>query len=75
MRKILERILAGGGRPEDADLLLDVAGNIEDNTICPLGDAAAWPVQSFVRKFRPEFEEHIAGRPCSAEAFLAGVKE
>ena len=64
MEKILHRILGGGGVAADPDTLLDVAGNITGNTICSLGDAAAWPVQSFVAKFRSEFEHHIARRSC-----------
>lgn len=59
MWKILKRIDAGDGRPEDLDLLLEVANNIEGNTICALGDAAAWPVQSFLKRFREEFEKKI----------------
>ena len=42
----------------DIDLLVDVAKKIEGNTICPLGDAAAWPVASAIRHFREEFEYH-----------------
>jgi len=38
-------------------LMLDVANNIEGNTVCALGDAAAWPVQSIIRNFRDEFEK------------------
>lgn len=56
MEKILHRIDHGDATTQDLDLLLSVAGNIEGNTICALGDAAAWPVQGFVRKFRDEFE-------------------
>lgn len=56
MEKILHRIDHGDATVQDLDLLLSVAGNIEGNTICALGDAAAWPVQGFVRKFRDEFE-------------------
>ena len=41
---------------EDIDMLVDVANNIEGHTICALGDAAAWPVQSFIKHFRHEFE-------------------
>ncbi|HUL44745.1 MAG TPA: NADH-quinone oxidoreductase subunit NuoF, partial [Bacteroidota bacterium] len=48
MEKILNRFLAGQGTLADIDLLLDVANNIEGNTICALGDAAAWPVQSVI---------------------------
>ena len=54
--KILERIENGQGRDADIDLLKNVADNIEGNTICALGDAAAWPVQSFLKHYRHEFE-------------------
>jgi NADH-quinone oxidoreductase subunit F len=43
----------------DMDLLVDVSKKIEGNTICPLGDAAAWPVASAIRHFRDEFEWHV----------------
>ena len=43
----------------DIDLLVDVSKKIEGNTICPLGDAAAWPVASAIRHFRDEFEWHV----------------
>jgi NADH-quinone oxidoreductase subunit F len=56
MEKMLHRIHAGHGRPEDVDLLWDVADNIDGKTICPLGEAAAWPVKAFVTKYRSEFE-------------------
>jgi NADH-quinone oxidoreductase subunit F len=56
LNRTLKRILAGQGRPEDLNLLLDVANRIEGHTICGLGDAAAWPVQSFLKHFRHEFE-------------------
>ena len=59
MYRMLCRIEAGEGRAEDLDLLLDVAGNIEGRTICAFGDAAAWPVQGFLRHFREEFEYHV----------------
>jgi NADH-quinone oxidoreductase subunit F len=64
MRKIIARIEAGEGRPGDVDLLDEVAGNIMGRTICPLGDAAAMPVQSFVKQFRAEFEAHITEGRC-----------
>ena len=54
--RVLSRILEGNGRKEDIDMLVDVANKIEGHTICALGDAAAWPVQSFIRHFRHEFE-------------------
>jgi len=56
MEKILHRLYHGHGKKEDIDILVDVAKKIEGNTICPLGDAAAWPVASAVRHFRKEFE-------------------
>src|SRR5512146_2012151 len=56
MNRLVRRILAGQGRAEDIDLLVGVANQIEGHTICALGDAAAWPVQSFVRHFRHESE-------------------
>ena len=59
LEKVLHRIEHGHGRPHDIDLLVDVAKKIEGNTICPLGDAAAWPVGSAIRHFRKEFEDHI----------------
>ncbi len=59
MEKILHRLHHGHGRKEDIDILVDVAKKIEGNTICPLGDAAAWPVASAIRHFRSEFEECV----------------
>jgi len=59
MDRMLKRILAGQGRREDLGLLLDVANRIEGHTICALGDAAAWPVQSFLKHYRHEFEYMI----------------
>jgi len=59
MEKVLHRIEHGHGHMRDIDLLVDVAKKIEGNTICPLGDAAAWPVASAIRHFRDEFEWHV----------------
>ncbi len=59
MEKILHKILEGHGTMEDIDLLWDVQSKIEGNTICPLGDAAAWPVASAIRHFRHEFEAYV----------------
>jgi NADH-quinone oxidoreductase subunit F len=59
MEKILQRFIDGNGTLKDIDLLVSVANNIEGNTICALGDAAAWPVQSVVKKFRNEFEKRV----------------
>ncbi len=59
MEKVLHNIEHGHGTFSDIDLLVSVAKNIEGNTICPLGDAAAWPVASAIRHFRDEFEWHV----------------
>ncbi len=59
LNRMLKRILAGQGRMDDLQLLVDVANRIEGHTICALGDAAAWPVQSFVKHYRHEFEYMI----------------
>ncbi len=59
MFKILKRFQKYEAKSEDIDLLLDIANNIEGNTICALGDAAAWPVQSAIHNFRDEFEKCV----------------
>lgn len=59
MEKVLHRIEHGHGHTHDIDLLWDIQRKIEGNTICPLGDAAAWPVASAIRHFREEFEWHV----------------
>ncbi|HEX4266369.1 MAG TPA: NADH-quinone oxidoreductase subunit NuoF [Steroidobacteraceae bacterium] len=59
MNRLLKRVLAGQARREELSLLLDVANHIEGHTICALGDAAAWPVQSFLKHYRHEFEYMI----------------
>lgn len=59
MAKIITRIEKGQGESSDLDALLDIANGIRGRTLCPLGDAAAMPVQSFVTKFRGEFEDYI----------------
>jgi NADH-quinone oxidoreductase subunit F len=60
MEKILMNIEKGKGKSSDIDLLWDIQRKIEGNTICPLGDAAAWPVAAAIRHFRDEFEWHVA---------------
>lgn len=57
--KIFERITSGGGRPEDAQLLLDICDNIEGKSFCPLGDAAAWPIQSAIKQFPEDFKKWL----------------
>ena len=57
--RVLKRIMDGKGKAEDIDLLMSVQEKIMGNTICALGDAAAMPVESFLRNFREEFEYYI----------------
>lgn len=57
--KVLKKIEAGQGEMKDIDLLWDIQRKIDGNTICPLGEAAAWPVAAAIRHFRDEFEWHI----------------
>ena len=59
MEKILHNLEYGKGKMSDIDLLWDIQRKIEGNTICPLGDAAAWPVAAAIRHFRDEFEWHV----------------
>ena len=59
MLKVLNRIIKGEGTVKDLDLLISIANNIEGNTICALGDAAAWPVKFMVMRFRDYFEERV----------------
>ena len=62
--RVIKRIENGHGGQKDLDKLIDVANKIEGRTICALGDAAAWPVQSFVKRFRGEFQYHIDNKCC-----------
>lgn len=59
MVQILERILAGGGRDGDAELLMQVASQIDGRSFCPLGDAAAWPIMGMLKQFPEEFDYYI----------------
>jgi NADH-quinone oxidoreductase subunit F len=67
LRRLLDRFHEGGGRPEDPDTALDVSFNILGKTLCPLGDAAALPMISIVKKFRHEFEDHLRLASCPFE--------
>ncbi len=64
LEDLLLRLEEGGVRPNDVDLLYRVADNMMGNTVCVLADAAAMPVQSFVTKFRSEFDEHVRHGRC-----------
>jgi NADH-quinone oxidoreductase subunit F len=57
--KVFKRIEAGDGRPDDAQLLLDIVDNIEGKSFCPLGDAASWPIQSAIKKFPEDFRRKV----------------
>ncbi|MBI4041072.1 MAG: NADH-quinone oxidoreductase subunit NuoF [Deltaproteobacteria bacterium] len=66
MEKIVQSILHNRGRPQDIALLLGISQNMQGGrTICALADAAAWPVESYVQKFKNEFEYHINHRRCN----------
>jgi NADH-quinone oxidoreductase subunit F len=67
MEKVLHSLENGHGKMSDIDLLVDVSKKIEGNTICPLGDAAAWPVASSIRHFRDEFEWHVSNPKAALE--------
>ena len=60
--KIFDRISSGGGRPEDAQLMLDICDNIEGKSFCPLGDAAAWPIQSAIKQFPDDFRKWLVDK-------------
>jgi NADH-quinone oxidoreductase subunit F len=64
MYRVIHRIEHGQGRPDDMDLLNSVAGHIGGHTICALGDAAAMPVQSFLKHFGDEFAYHVEHKRC-----------
>ena len=65
IHRIMRRLSEGGGRLQDLDDLLAIARDMEGKTICVFADAAAWPVQSYITKFRAEFEEHIRTGRCA----------
>ncbi|MBT2116685.1 NADH-quinone oxidoreductase subunit NuoF [Dyella sp. LX-66] len=59
MHRVLDRIVEGKGTMDDLHRLKAIAGQIEGHTICAFGEAAAWPVQGFLRQFWHEFEYYI----------------
>jgi NADH-quinone oxidoreductase subunit F len=75
MASILERIEGGDATQGELDLLLSVCDRILGNCLCPLGDAAAMPVASYVAKFRDEYQRHIdeGGCPFHGGSSLEGV--
>ena len=64
IHKLMQRVERGAASRSDLDLLLDVAGNMEGQTICAFADAAAWPVQGLLRHFRDDFERHLRRGAC-----------
>ncbi|MDP9267207.1 MAG: NADH-quinone oxidoreductase subunit NuoF [Acidobacteriota bacterium] len=64
LKKTLTRFHSGGGLKKDIDNIQYLAENMLGRTFCPLGDAAAMPIISIVKKWRNEFEDHLEGRPC-----------
>ena len=72
VHRIVRRIAEGRGTVQDLDDLLAIAGDMEGNTICVFADAAAWPVQSYITKFRDEFEDYIrSGRGAAKQEVAA----
>jgi len=67
IKKTLTRFHSGGGVAKDIDNLKYLAENMLGRTFCPLGDAAAMPIISYVQKYRKEFEDHLDGKPCPYE--------
>jgi len=62
LEKVTRRVAHGTGRPDDVDLLASIAHGIAGNTICALGDAAAWPMLGFLTKYRADFEAKLNKR-------------
>jgi NADH-quinone oxidoreductase subunit F len=76
LARIIDDLEAGRGQMSDIAMLVDIADQIGGNTICALGDAASLPVQSFVKKFRAEFEAHVTHGGCPhAHTPLPGWKK
>ena len=69
--RIMRRVTDGGGKLRDLDDLLAISRDMEGKTICVFADAAAWPVQSYITKFRAEFEEHVQTGKCSIQNRVA----
>jgi NADH-quinone oxidoreductase subunit F len=73
IHKILKRMEAGGGRPGEVDLVYELCGNMKGQTICVLSDACAMPIESYITKFRPEFDYHITHGRCMVESKAASA--
>jgi NADH-quinone oxidoreductase subunit F len=68
LKKTLQRVYDGDASQADLDQMLGIAFNMMGTTICPLADAAAMPVRSYIQKFRHEFEYHVQHKCCDVEA-------
>jgi NADH-quinone oxidoreductase subunit F len=68
LARVCKRLARGEGEPGDIELLANVANGIGGNTICALGDAAAWPMLGFITKFRADFEAKLAQSPKARKA-------
>jgi NADH-quinone oxidoreductase subunit F len=68
--RIVNRVEHGQGRPEDLDLLNDVAANIQGRTICALGDAAAMPVRGMLKHYMDEFVYHVEHKRCIVPEYV-----
>jgi len=68
--RMVHRIEHGKGKPEDLDLLNNLADNIQGRTICALGDAAAMPVRAFIKHYRDEFQHHIDHKKCLVAPYI-----
>jgi NADH-quinone oxidoreductase subunit F len=75
VHRIMRRIIDGRGTMQDLDDLLAIAGGMEGSTICVFADAAAWPIQSYIAKFRDEFEQYIRAGRAVQSAGDAGGRE
>jgi NADH-quinone oxidoreductase subunit F len=64
LSRVLRRIEAGGGRPDDIELITSVCNNIDGKSLCALGEAVAWPVRSSVQQFAADFQAHVDARGC-----------
>ena len=74
LHKVVRRLRRGEGEPGDLDLLEKICGGMAGLTICPLADAAVMPMQSFLKKFRPEFEA-LVGEPKPAKSASRWARE
>jgi len=73
LARVCRRVARGEGEPGDIDLMANVANGIGGNTICALGDAAAWPMLGFLTKFRADFEAKLAQSPKTRGAAAAAA--